>query len=52
MTIIEKRTTIELKKLTRDHLASFGKKDQSFDKLVQEILNHVDNCDRWWCNNR
>ena len=47
---IEKRTTIELKKTTRDNLASLGKKDQSFDNLVSEIIFHLEKCDRWWCN--
>ena len=46
------KTTIELHKTTRNRLASFGKKDQSFDKLVSEILNHIEQCDKWWCNSR
>jgi len=47
---IEKRTTIELKKTTRDKLASLGKKDQSFDNLVSEIIIHLEKCDTWWYN--
>jgi len=46
------KTTIEVQKITRNRLASLGKKDQTFDKLVSEILNHIEMCDRWWCENR
>lgn len=51
MDSIKNLTTIQLKRSTRDHLASIGKKDQSFDDLVNEVLKHVDICDRW-CENR
>lgn len=49
---IKNTTTIQLNIDTRNHLASIGKKDQSFDDLVSEILKHVKTCDRWWCENR
>jgi len=49
---VKTKTTIELQKFTRNRLASLGKKDQTFDKLVDEILNHIEMCDRWWCDNR
>ena len=32
------RTTIALEKETRDLLASFGKKDQSFDEIVLKLI--------------
>ena len=49
---IQNRTTIQLKKITRQRLATNGNKTQTFDELVNEILNHVENCDRWWSENR
>jgi len=52
MISIKNRTTIELKKQTRDRLAHLGRKGQTFDELVTEILNHTESCDRWWCDNR
>ncbi len=52
MVYIKNRTTIELKKQTRDRLALLGRKGQTFDDLVTEILNHSENCDRWWGDNR
>lgn len=41
-------TRIELKNKTKRRLLTFGKKGQSFDLLINEILDHVDSCDRWW----
>jgi len=52
MANIQNRTTIQLKKITKKWLATNGKKDQSFDALLREILSHIEHCDRWWCENR
>ena len=38
---VKTKTTIELQTITRDHLALLGKKDQTFDSLVAEIVNHI-----------
>jgi len=46
------QTSITLTRTTRDKLNKFGKKDQTFDQLLNEILNHIEKCDRWWCENR
>ena len=52
MNVIKNITTVQLKRSTRDRLASIGKKDQSFDSLIDEVLKHIKECDRWWCQNR
>jgi len=52
MSTIRNVTTIQLKRSTRDHLASIGKMDQSFDSLIDEVLKHIENCDRFWSDNR
>jgi len=41
-------TTVQLKRSTRDRLTSIGRKNQSYDNLIDEILKHIDMCDRWW----
>jgi len=37
---------------TRERLAELGKKNQSYDKLVNEILDFVDRSDQWWAEHR
>ena len=39
--MIDKITTIRLKKSTRDRLASFGGKDDSFDTIINQILDKI-----------
>jgi hypothetical protein len=36
--LVDKKTTIVLKKETRDSLAAIGGKDQSFDEIIRELL--------------
>jgi len=48
---IDAISSISLSINTRKRLASIGRKNQSYDNLVNEILEHVDICDRW-CENR
>ena len=45
-------TTIHLSKEVKEMLNHNGKKGQSFDDLVREVAEHIDKCDRWWCENR
>jgi len=52
MKTIRNVTTVQLKISTRDRLASIGKKNQSFDSLIGEILKHLEKCDRFWSENR
>ena len=37
---------------TRERLADFGKKNQSYDKLVNEILDFIVKSDQWWAEHR
>jgi len=37
---------------TRKRLASIGRKNQSYDNLINQILEHIDKCDRWWDEKR
>jgi len=50
MVDITKRTTIELKKETKNKLSRLGRKGQTFDQLVSDLLKHVGSCDRFWVN--
>jgi len=45
-------TTITIKKNTKRRLALLGRKDQSFEKLLKEIVTHIEKCDRFWSKNR
>ena len=48
--MVKHKSTIVLNNKTKDSLRSLGKKGQSFDKLLNDILNHINKCDRWWCD--
>ena len=37
---------------TRERLAELGKKNQSYDNLVNEILDFVERSDQWWAEHR
>jgi len=41
-TIIKDKTTIPLKKTTRDRIKDFGKKGESWDDLVNRIMDKVE----------
>jgi len=45
-------TCISLTVQTRQRLAELGKKNQSYDKLVNEILDFVERSDQWWAEHR
>ena len=51
-TTSSKKISISLEQHTKNKLISFGRMDQTFDELINELLEHVNKCDRWWCNNR
>jgi len=35
---LSEKTTVDLKRKTRDQLAALGKKDSTFDEIIQELL--------------
>jgi hypothetical protein len=38
ISISEEKTTIALKRQTKEELAKLGKKDQTFDQIIRELL--------------
>jgi len=46
------KKSILLSKTVKEMLRQKGKKGQSFDDLLREIAEHIEKCDRWWCENR
>lgn len=46
------KKTICLSETVKEMLRQNGKKGQSFEDLLREITEHIDKCDRWWCENR
>lgn len=36
--MVDKRTTIQLSKKTRDALASLGSKDESFEDIIKKLI--------------
>jgi len=37
---------------TRQKLAALGRKNQSYDNLLVEILDFIEKCDQWWSEKR
>lgn len=42
------RFSIKLEKETKSRLERFGSISMSHDTLINEILDHLDECDRFW----
>jgi len=49
---VRSQTTIPLEKITKNRLTSLGKKNQSYDNLVNEILDFIESSDQWWAERR
>jgi len=49
---VKKISSISLTIETRKRLAALGKKNQSYNNLVQEILEFIERSDRWWAERR
>jgi len=43
-------TSITIKKSTKNFLKSFGKKGETYDNVLCNILKHINNCDHFWEN--
>ena len=52
MSTIKKISSISVTIETRKRLAALGKKNQSYNNLVQEILEFIERSDRWWAECR
>lgn len=42
------KTTIQVKKTTKERLSKLGCVNSTYDSLINEILDHLDKCDRFW----
>jgi len=40
-------TTIQVKKTTKARLAKCGNLSQTFDSVLGDILEHIENCKEW-----
>lgn len=49
---VKKISSISVTIETRKRLAALGKKNQSYENLVQEILGFVEGSDQWWAEKR
>ena len=45
-------SSISVTKETRERLAMLGKKNQSYNNLLNEILDFIEKCDQWWAEHR
>lgn len=42
------KTSIVIQKTTKERLSKHGNLDSTFDSVVKELLDHVDECDSYW----
>jgi len=40
------RTTIQIAKETRDKLAEMGKKGETYDEIINKLIQHVKECEK------
>lgn len=45
---MEKITNIRISFQTRKHLNTIGRKNQTYDEIINEIITHVNSCDQFW----
>ncbi len=41
-------TTIRVSKKIRDELKKIGRKSDSYDSVVADLINHANECDYFW----
>jgi predicted CopG family antitoxin len=39
-------TTIQISKETRDELAEMGKKGETYDEIIQKLIQHMKECEK------
>lgn len=49
---IKNMSSISVTQETRERLVSLGRKNQSYDRLLKEILDFIEKSDQWWAENR
>ena len=42
--------TIRISRKTREEMKRVGKKSQTYDEIIKELLTHISECDRFWVN--
>ena len=42
------KVKITINKETEKKLEKFGSMNSTFDSVLNDLLDHVDTCDRWW----
>jgi len=40
--------SVRINKITKQRLAKFGTKLDSWDKIINSILDHTESCDLWY----
>ena len=42
-------TTISIKEKTKKRLANMGNIGTTYDVMINKVLDHLEICDKWWC---
>ena len=42
------KVKITINKETEEKLEKLGSMNSTFDSVLNDLLDHVDTCDRWW----
>ncbi len=42
------KTTINLTEDTKERLSNYGRITSTWDSVLNEILDHIERCDRFW----
>lgn len=52
MNKIRNMSSVPITQETKKRLESLGKKNQSYNRLLTEILDFIEKSDQWWVENR
>jgi len=44
------KTSIQIQKETREELTNLGKFCDTYDTVLQRLIDHAKMCDSWWVN--
>ncbi len=42
------KSTIAVRKPTKERLRKFGFLGNTYDELLNELMDHINTCDMWW----
>jgi hypothetical protein len=49
MAKVPNKTRIQIKRKTKSRLSKYGNITTTWDLMINKVLDHLEICDKWWC---